>query len=286
MPPDITSFFHRDTWTITHVIRDPESESCAIIDPVLDFDSSSARSETTAADEIIAWLHARKLSVEWLLETHVHADHLSAAHYFREQVGGRIGISSRVIEVQTAFKALFNVEPEFAVDGSQFDHLFEDNENFKIGGMDATAWQTPGHTPACTTYLVGNAAIVGDTVFMPDSGTARTDFPGGDAAMLYRSIQRILSLPTETNLYMCHDYAPGGRDFSWVTTVAEEREKNPHVRDGISEEEFIRLRKERDANLDVPNLILPSVQVNMRAGRFPPPEANGVAYLKLPLNVL
>ncbi len=286
MPPDITSFFHRDTWTITHVICDPESKACAIIDPVLDFNSSSARSETTAADEIIAWLRARKLSVEWLLETHVHADHLSAAHYFKEQVGGRIGISSRVIEVQTAFKALFNVEPEFAVDGSQFDHLFEDNENFKIGGTNATAWQTPGHTPACTTYLVGNAAIVGDTVFMPDSGTARTDFPGGDAAMLYRSIQRILSLPAETILYMCHDYAPGGRDFSWVTTVAEEREQNLHVRDGVSEAEFIRLREERDASLDVPDLILPSVQVNMRAGRFPPPEANGVSYLKLPLNVL
>jgi len=286
MRSDITSFFHRDTWTVTHVICDLESESCAIIDPVLDFNGRSGRSETTAADEIIAWLRARKLSVEWLLETHVHADHLSAAHYFKEQVGGRIGISSRVIEVQATFKALFNVEPGFAVDGSQFDHLFEDNESFKIGGMDAIAWQTPGHTPACTTYLVGNAAFVGDTVFMPDSGTARADFPGGDAATLYRSIQRILSLPAETYLYMCHDYGPGGRAFSWVTTVAEEREQNPHVRDGVSEAEFIRLRKERDAGLDVPKLILPSVQVNMRAGRFPPPEANGVSYLKLPLNVI
>ncbi len=286
MRPEIKSFFHRDTWTITHVVREPDGKACAVIDPVLDFEFRSGRSNTTAADEIIAWLRQHELTVEWLLETHAHADHLSAAPYFKEQVGGRTGIGARIVEVQAIFKALFNAEPEFSADGSQLDHLFEDGEGFKIGAMDATAWQTPGHTPACTTYLAGDSAFVGDTVFMPDSGSARTDFPGGDAAVLYRSIKRILSLPAETGLYLCHDYGPGGREFAWLTSVAEQRRQNSHVRDGVSEEEFTRLRTERDAGLRVPKLLLPSVQVNMRAGRFPPPEANGVSYLKLPLNAI
>ncbi len=286
MRPDVKSFFHDDTWTITHVVRDPGGQSCAIIDPVLDFDFRSGRTSTTAADEIIAWLREEKLVVEWLLETHVHADHLSAAPYFKERVGGRTGIGARIVEVQSIFKGLFNAEPEFSADGSQFDHLFADDESFKIGGMAVTAWQTPGHTPACTTFLAGDSAFVGDTLFMPDSGSARADFPGGDAAVLYQSIQRILSLPAQTKLYMCHDYGPGGRDFAWLTTVAEEREQNPHVRDGVTKEAFVRLRTERDAGLKVPKLLLPSVQVNMRAGGFPPPEANGVSYLKLPVNAI
>ena len=286
MRPVVKSFFHRNTWTITHVVSDPDGVSCAIIDPVLDFDHKSGRTRTDAADEIITWVRQQGLEVEWLLETHAHADHLTAAPYFKDRLGGRIGIGARIVEVQAIFKALFNVEPDFPTDGSQFDHLFDDNDSFEIGAMTVTAWQTPGHTPACTTYVVGDAAFVGDTVFMPDSGSARADFPGGDAATLYRSIKRILALPADTVLYMCHDYGPNGRDFAWITTVAEQREGNPHVRDGVSEQAFVRLRNDRDAGLEVPNLLLPSVQVNMRAGGFPPPEANGVSYLKLPLNAL
>ena len=286
MRPDVRSFFHPATWTITHVVRDPDGASCAIVDPVLDFDSKSGRTSTEAADEIIDWVRDNGLDVEWLLETHAHADHLTGARYFKAELGGRIAIGSGIKEVQATFKQVFNAEPDFATDGSQFDHLFEDGEGFAIGGMTATAWHTPGHTPACTTYVVGDTAFVGDTVFMPDSGSARADFPGGDAVTLYRSIIRILALPPETTLYMCHDYGPGGRDFAWITTVAEERAGNPHVRDGITEEEFVKLRTERDAVLQVPNLLLPSIQVNMRAGHLPPPEDNGVSYLKLPLNAL
>jgi glyoxylase-like metal-dependent hydrolase (beta-lactamase superfamily II) len=286
MRPDVKSFFHRGTWTITHVVRDPDSAVCAIVDPVLDFNLKSGRTGTAAADEVIAWVRERGLEVAWLLETHAHADHLTAAPYLQQELGGKIGIGAGIVEVQAIFRDFFNVEPDFATDGSQFDHLFGDDESFPIGEMTATAWQTPGHTPACTTYLAGDAAFVGDTVFMPDSGSARADFPGGDAATLYRSIQRILALPPDTTLYMCHDYGPNGRDFAWITTVAEQRENNPHVRDGISEAEFVKLRKDRDDKLEVPNLLLPSVQVNMRAGRLPPPESNDVSYLKLPLNCL
>jgi glyoxylase-like metal-dependent hydrolase (beta-lactamase superfamily II) len=286
MRPQVQSFFHPPTWTITHVVRDPESASCAIVDPVLDFDASSGRTSTDAADEIIRWVRDNGLGVEWLLETHAHADHLSGAQHFKKQLGGKIAIGAGIAEVQTIFKSLFNAEASFATDGSQFDHLFRDGEEFAIGGMTVEAWHTPGHTPACTTYVTDGVAFVGDTLFMPDSGTARCDFPGGDAAILFRSIQRILALEAETTLYMCHDYGPGGRDFAWTTTVADERAGNPHVRDGITENEFVRLRTERDASLQVPNLLLPSVQVNMRAGHFPPPEDNGISYLKLPLNAL
>lgn len=286
MRPDVQSFFHPATWTITHVVRDPASESCAIVDPVLDFDPRSGRTSTEAADEIIAWVRDNGLVLEWLLETHAHADHLSGAQHFKAELGGRIAIGAGVTQVQAIFRQLFNAEPGFATDGSQFDHLFDDDERFAIGAMTATAWHTPGHTPACVTYLVGEVAFVGDTVFMPDSGSARCDFPGGDAVTLYRSIRRILALAPETTLYMCHDYGPGGREYAWTTTVAAQRARNTHVRDGISEDAFVRLRGERDAVLDMPNLLLPSVQVNMRAGCLPPPEDNGVSYLKLPLNAL
>lgn len=286
MRPEVRSFFHPATWTITHVVRDPASESCAIVDPVLDFDPRSGRTSTAAADEIIAWVRDNGLVLEWLLETHAHADHLSGAQHFKAELGGRIAIGAGVTQVQAIFRQLFNAEPGFATDGSQFDHLFDDDERFAIGAMTATAWHTPGHTPACVTYLVGEVAFVGDTVFMPDSGSARCDFPGGDAATLYRSIRRILALAPETTLYMCHDYGPGGREYAWTTTVAAQRERNTHVRDGISEDAFVLLRGERDAVLDMPNLLLPSVQVNMRAGCLPPPEDNGVSYLKLPLNAL
>jgi glyoxylase-like metal-dependent hydrolase (beta-lactamase superfamily II) len=286
MRPDVKSFFHPPTWTITHVVRDPDSASCVIVDPVLDFDSKSGRTSTEAADEVIAWVRDNGLAVAWLLETHAHADHLTGAQYFTSELGGKIAVGSGITKVQTTFKEIFNAEPGFATDGSQFDHLFADDETFAIGGMNATAWHTPGHTPACTTYLIGEAAFVGDTLFMPDSGSARADFPGGDARTLYRSIKRILSLPPETTLYMCHDYGPGGREFAWTTTVAEQREHNIHVRDGISEDAFVKLRTERDAGLAVPNLLLPAIQVNMRAGHLPPPEDNGVSYLKLPLNAI
>ena len=286
MRPEVQSFFHPPTWTITHVVRDPHGASCAIVDPVLDFDAKSGRTSTAAADQVIAWVRDNGLDVEWLLETHAHADHLTGAQYYKVELGGRIAIGAGITEVQAIFKQLFNTEPGFATDGSQFDHLFDDGESFAIGAMSVEAWHTPGHTPACTTYVAGDAAFVGDTVFMPDSGSARADFPGGDAATLYRSIKRILALEPATMLYMCHDYGPGGRDFAGTATVAEQRARNSHVRDGISEDAFIRLRTERDASLAVPNLLLPSVQVNMRAGHLPPAENNGVSYLKLPLNAL
>jgi glyoxylase-like metal-dependent hydrolase (beta-lactamase superfamily II) len=286
MRPDVQSFFHPPTWTITHVVRDPESASCAIVDPVLDFDAKSGRTSTAAADEVIAWVRDNGLETQWLLETHAHADHLSAAPHFKAELGGKIAVGAGIVEVQAIFKRVFNAGADFDTDGGQFDHLFQDGEEFAIGGMTVEAWHTPGHTPACTTYVTDGAAFVGDTLFMPDSGTARCDFPGGEAATLYRSIRRILALAPATLLYMCHDYGPGGRDFAWITSVADERKDNPHVRDGIAEDEFVRLRTERDATLQVPNLLLPSVQVNMRAGRLPPPEDNGISYLKLPLNAL
>jgi len=285
--PEVTAFFDDDTFTVSYVVTDPASRVCAIVDSVLDFDPASGRTSRKSADRIIAFIRKRELKVDWILETHVHADHMSAAPYLRKELGGRVGIGFNVTVVQNTFGKVFNVEPEFRRDGSQFDHLFGDGETFRIGGIEAKAIYTPGHTPACMTYVIGDAAFVGDTMFMPDYGTARCDFPGGDARQLYRSIRKILALPPETRLFMCHDYkAPGRDEYRWETTVAEERAKNVHVHDGISEDEFVAMRKSRDATLGMPRLILPSVQVNMRAGDMPPPEANGARYLKLPIDAL
>ena len=285
MKPDVTGFFDETTGTISHVVAAPDG-AVAIIDSVLDYDPISARTSTQSADKLIAFVRGRGLTVEWILETHAHADHLSAAGYLKDELGGRVAIGERITEVQATFKKLFNIEDGFAANGSEFDHLFGDGEPFRIGALEARAMSTPGHTPACATYIVGDAAFVGDTIFMPDFGSARTDFPGGDAATLYRSIMRILSLPPETRLFMCHDYPPGGRAAAWESTVAEERARNKHIHDGVGEAAFVETRKARDAGLMLPRLILPSVQVNIRAGRLPPPEANGLSYLKVPVNLL
>ncbi len=287
MKPEIEAFFDEATFTVSYVVADPATRHGAIIDSVLDYDSSAGRTGTASADRIIAHVREHGLTADWILETHVHADHLSAAPYLKQQLGGRIGIGDRIRRVQRVFGGLFNAEPRFRTDGSQFDHLFEDDEVFRIGELEARAIHTPGHTPACMTYLIGDAGFVGDTLFMPDYGTARADFPGGDARQLYRSIQRLLALPDETRLFMCHDYkAPGRDEYRWETTVGEERRHNVHVHEGVNEEDFVRMRTERDATLGMPRLILPSVQVNMRAGDLPPPEDNGTRYLKIPLNVL
>src|SRR5580704_8143143 len=285
MRPEVMSFFDEPTNTASHVVRDPESRRCAIVDSVLDYDAASGRTATEAAGKIIAFVRDQGLEVEWILETHVHADHLSAAPYIKERLGGALGIGEDIRVVQDIFGKVFNAGTEFQRDGSQFDHLFIDGERFTIGGLDAVALHTPGHTPACMTYVIGDAAFVGDTLFMPDYGTARADFPGGDARMLYRSARRVLSLPDATRLFLCHDYkAPGRGEFQWETTVADERVHNVHMHDGVGEDEFVRMRSARDAQLGLPKLILPSVQVNMRAGQFPPAEGDGQAYLKMPLN--
>lgn len=285
--PDVTAFFDEPTFTVSYVVKDPDSNACAIVDSVLDFDQASGRTSRASADEIIRFVRDNDLSVEWILETHVHADHLSAAPYLKTEVGGKTAIGWNVARVQDVFGDLFNAEAGFARDGSQFDHLLKDGEEIQIGGLTLKAMWTPGHTPACMTYVIGDAAFVGDTLFMPDFGTARCDFPGGDAATLYQSIQKIFSLPPETRLFMCHDYkAPGRDEFVWETTVADEKAGNIHVKDGTSEEDFVRFRTERDATLAMPRLILPSVQVNMRAGELPPPEDNGQRYLKLPLDAV
>ena len=286
MKPDVTAHFHNATYTITYIVADPSSGHCAIIDSVLDYDPRSGRMSTDFADKVIDCVRERGYTVDWILETHAHADHPTAAPYIQEQLGGRIAIGQHVCEVQATFKRFFNLGEDFATDGSQFDHLFGDNEDFKVGEITARVMHTPGHTPACVTYVVGDAVFVGDTLFMPDFGTARTDFPGGDAATLFRSMQRILSLAPETRLFMCHDYGPDGRKFAWETTVAEERSDNVHVHDGVSEEEFVKTRTERDNGLDLPALILPSLQINIRAGRMPPPDDNGVSYLRIPINQL
>ena len=284
MTPDVKAFFDAATFTYSYVVADPESNTAMIIDPVLDYDPASGRTKTDSADVIIDHVRRNGLEVEWILETHVHADHLSGASYLKQQLGGRTGIGSRVVEVQQVFGELFNAEAEFARDGSQFDHLFEDGEKFAVGGLEVCAWHTPGHTPACVTFVFDGAAFVGDTIFMPDFGTARTDFPGGDAATLYRSIRRILALPPETELYMCHDYGSDQRSgFDFLTTVAEERAGNIHIADGIEEAEFVKFRTSRDAELAAPRLLLPSVQYNMRGAQFAPPEDNGVHYLKIPV---
>jgi glyoxylase-like metal-dependent hydrolase (beta-lactamase superfamily II) len=285
--PDVKAFFDEPTFTVSYVVSDPATKKAAIIDSVLDYDPKSGRTAKTGADAIIAWVREQGLEVEWILETHVHADHLSAAPYLKEQVGGVLAIGSNIKTVQDVFGKVFNAGSEFQRDGSQFDHLFEDGETFLIGSIKARAIHTPGHTPACMTYVIGDAAFVGDTLFMPDYGTARCDFPGGDATTLYRSIQKIFALPEETRLFMCHDYKAPDRDYyAWETTVGEEKAKNIHVHEGVTEAEFVKMRTERDATLDMPVLILPSVQVNMRAGERPPAEDNGVSYLKIPLDTL
>ncbi len=286
MNPDVKTFFDEATFTATHVVWDPETKRAAIIDSVNDYDPKSGRTDTASADAVIGFVQENGLEVDWILETHVHADHLTAAPYLQEKLGGRIGIGAKVAVVQGVFKSVFNAEDAFATDGRQFDRLFEDGEQFQIGNLTVQVMHTPGHTPACVTYVVGDAAFVGDTLFMPDFGTARCDFPGGDARQLYQSIKRILALPPETRLFLCHDYGPGGRAYEWVTTVAAQREKNIHVNDSVDEDGFVAMRTERDKQLSMPVLILPSVQVNMRAGVMPPPEANGISYLKLPVDAL
>lgn len=284
LKPQVDAFFEPTTFTYSYLVSDPLSNCCAIIDSVLDFDFASGTTSTASADLIMAAVEARGLQVDWILETHVHADHLSAAPYLKSKLGGKIAIGARIKTVQQVFGKIFNAGDQFAVDGSQFDQLFSNGDTFKIGKLDVEVMHTPGHTPACLTYLIGDAGFVGDTLFMPDYGTARCDFPGGDAATLYQSIQKIFSLPAATRLFMCHDYlAPGRDEYCYETTVAEQQ-SNIHVGAGRSEADFVALRTERDSTLAMPRLILPSVQVNMRAGQFPPAEVNGVSYLKIPLN--
>jgi len=284
--PEIAAFFDATTNTISYVVRDPGSRACAIVDPVMDFDQAAGRIAFVGAEAIAAHVRAHDLEVHWIVETHVHADHLSAARYLRERLGGRIAIGERIVAVQETFGRIFAEGPAFRRDGSQFDRLLADGDAYMIGGMRAVALHTPGHTPACMTHVVGDAAFVGDTLFMPDGGSARADFPGGDARTLYRSMRRILDLPPATRLFMCHDYAPGGREISWQSSVAEERAGNIHVRDGIDEDAFVAMREARDRTLGMPRLILPSLQVNMRAGELPPADAEGRRFLKLPLDAL
>ena len=282
--PEIHAFFDTTTNTISYIVHDPESLHCAIIDSVMDIDYAAGQISYTHADHLIRFITQKGWQLDWLIETHVHADHLSAAPYIKSQLGGKLGIGEGIKTVQSVFGKIFNEGTDFKRDGSQFDCLFKDGDTYKIGSLEITAIHTPGHTPACMTHLIGDAAFVGDTLFMPDGGTARADFPGGDARALYRSIHRILSLPDETRLFMCHDYGPNGRDFIWQTTVQEQRRMNIHVRDGITEDEFVDLRQKRDAGLDMPDLLIPSIQVNMRAGHFPEAEANGSIYLKVPIS--
>ena len=286
MNPTVQAFFDPATWTVSYVVYEQPGSAAAIVDSVLDYDPKSGRTRTTSADRLIAFVREQNLTVEWILETHAHADHLSAAPYLKKQLGGKIAIGGDIKTVQDVFKRVFHLEPGFRTDGSQFDHLFADGETFAIGNLQAQAIATPGHTPACMAYQIGDSVFVGDTLFMPDVGTARCDFPGGSAPTLYRSIRKLLALPPETRLFMCHDYPPAGREPTWETTVAAQRASNIHVRDGIAEQDFVAMRTKRDATLEMPVLILPSVQVNIRAGEMPPPEANGVSYLKIPVNAL
>jgi len=285
--PEIASFFDPATYTVTYIVHDPATMEAAIVDSVLDFDPNSGRTATASADKVIDYVTSHNLKVKWLLETHAHADHFSAAPYLQEKLGGQIAIGAEITTVQNVFGKLFNAGTDFERDGSQFDALFKDGDTFTIGNLPVTVMHVPGHTPADIAYVVGEAVFVGDTMFMPDYGTARADFPGGDARQLFRSLRRILSLPPETRLFMCHDYLPKGRtEYVWETTVAAEREGNIHAHDGITEDEFVQMREARDATLDMPRLILPSVQVNMRAGHLPPPDENGVTYLKIPVNAV
>jgi len=283
--PEVVSFFDVDTYTASHLVIDAETQRCAVIDSVLGYDLASGCTSTDSADKIIAAIQARGLSLDWILETHVHADHLSAAPYLKAALGGKEAIGSNITQVQRVFGDLFNAEAEFSLDGSQFDALFADGEAFQLGNIFAKVISTPGHTPACVTYLIGDVCFVGDTLFMPDFGTARCDFPGGDAATLYQSVQKIFSLPEQTRMFMCHDYLPKGRQhYHWQTTVGEQKRKNIHIHQGVSESEFVGMRSKRDATLSMPRLILPSVQVNMRAGKMPEAESNGQVYLKIPVN--
>ena len=284
--PSVTAFFDAATNTISYVVKDPGSSACAVVDSVMDIDYAAGRITHESADAIIAHIKAHGLRLDWVIETHVHADHLSAAPYIQGQLGGKIGIGEKITVVQDVFGKVFNEGTEFRRDGSQFDRLFKDGDTYAIGGMTALALHTPGHTPACMTHVIGDAAFVGDTLFMPDGGSARADFPGGDARTLFRSIRRVLALPLQTRLFMCHDYAPNGRAITWETTVAEERAHNIHARDGVTEDEFVAMREARDRTLGMPRLILPSLQVNMRAGALPPADADGRVFLKLPVNAL
>ena len=289
--PQIKAFFDPATWTVSYVVYDHAGGQCAIVDSVLDYDPKAGRTSTTSADALMAFVKEQGLTVQWILETHAHADHLSAAHYLRKHLGGQIAIGAAITQVQNVFKGIFNLEPEFHPDGSQFDHLFAPDETFAIGTLRAQALAVPGHTPACMAFKVDgggepDAVFVGDTLFMPDVGTARCDFPGGNANTLYRSVQSLLAMPADTRLYMCHDYPPEGREAAWESTVAAQRAANIHIRDGVSEQAFVAMRSARDAGLAMPTLILPSVQINIRAGDLPPPDNNGVSYLRVPLNAL
>ena len=282
--PKVIGFFDPATSSVSYIVADPETRVCAIIDPVLDYDPSGGHSSTQIADKILSTVVAEGLRVAWIIDTHVHADHLSAAAYLKRATAAKLAIGVEVGRVQSYFANLFHLTGDAAPRLSDFDHLFADGETFKIGNLTATAMHTPGHTPACMAYLVGDALFVGDTLFMPDYGTARCDFPGGDAREIYRSIRRLLALPDATRMFVAHDYAPGGRDIGWATTVKAEREGNVHVREGIEEADYVKMRTERDRSLSLPALILPAVQVNIRAGAFPTAEANGVSYLKIPLD--
>jgi glyoxylase-like metal-dependent hydrolase (beta-lactamase superfamily II) len=284
--PQVHGQFDPATWTVTYVVHNGPGSECAIIDSVLDYDPKSGRTRHASADRVIEYVRTHDLKVRWILETHAHADHLSAAPYLRAQLGGKIGIGAHITTVQKVFKGIFNLEPGFKMDGSQFDHLFQEGEAIPLGALSGEVMFVPGHTPACAAYRFGDAVFVGDTLFMPDVGTARCDFPGGNARTLYASIGKLLSLPPQTRLFMCHDYPPDDRPVAFETTVAEQRARNIHVHDGVSEDAFVAMRTRRDATLEMPTLILPSVQVNIRAGELPPQEDNGVAYLKIPLNAL
>ena len=284
--PDVHGIFDPTTWTVTYVVYHGVGSSCAIIDSVLDYDPKSGRTKHISADKVIAFVRENRLKVEWILETHAHADHLSAAPYLKKELGGKIAIGSHITTVQKVFAGIFNLEPEFAQDGTQFDHLVEENEEIKVGELTGRALFVPGHTPACMAYQFGDAVFVGDTMFMPDVSSARCDFPGGDARALYQSSKKILSLPPQTRLFMCHDYPPNDRAIQFETTVAAQRASNIHLHDGITQDQFVEMRTKRDATLEMPVLILPAVQINIRAGNFPPAEANGTSYVKIPLNAL
>lgn len=287
MSARVKAFFDECTNTVTYLVSDPDSGATAVVDSVLDYDHASGRTSTESADKLLAFVQRESLDVIWILETHAHADHLSAAQYLKSKTSGKYAIGRHITEVQSAFKDIFNLGDSLVSDGSQFDHLFDDGDEFPLGNLNIRVMHTPGHTPACITYVAGDAAFVGDTLFMPDYGTARVDFPGGDAATLYQSIQRIFGLPDNTRLFMCHDYKAAGRDeFVWQSSVAEQRANNVHLRDGVTEQEFVDFRNKRDASLSMPRLILPSLQVNIRAGQLPDPESNGIAYLKIPLDTL
>ena len=286
MNPIVKGFFDHDTWTVTYVVYEKPGSACAIIDSVLDYDPKSGRTSTTSADEVIAFVTENQLEVAWILETHAHADHLTAAPYLKDKLGGKVAIGDNIRSVQKVFKTIFNLEPGFSTEGVQFDHLFADGDVFQVGNLKAEVISLPGHTPACVAYRMGDAVFVGDTIAMPDVGTARCDFPGGDAAQLFKSIKKLLSLPTDTRLFMCHDYPPEGRDVCFETTVGDERARNIHVNDSVDEARYVEMRTARDKTLAMPVLILPSVQLNIRAGHLPPAEENGVSYLKIPLNAL